>query len=88
MTFVLRDLILYVMVEDRGLCSKLMESVKLKDLRFHDLDHEAISRFVEKGLSVAEVALVSGHKDPRMLMRYTHPWFGVDIVVGDPVIHG
>jgi hypothetical protein len=27
----------------------------------------------EKGLSVPEVALISGHRDPRMLFRYTHP---------------
>ena len=51
---------------------KLKKRAKLNDLRFHDLCHEAISRFFERGLSVAEVALISGHKDPRMLMRYTH----------------
>jgi integrase len=45
---------------------------KIKDLRFHDLRHEAISRFFELGLSVPEVALISGHKDTRMLFRYTH----------------
>ncbi|MDP6081782.1 MAG: site-specific integrase, partial [Arenicellales bacterium] len=45
---------------------------KIKDLHIHDLRHEAISRFFEKGLSVAEVALISGHKDVRMLFRYTH----------------
>lgn len=39
------------------------------DFRFHD---EAFSRFFEMGLSVPEVALISGHKDVRMLMRYTH----------------
>ena len=33
---------------------------------------EAISRFFEKGLSIPEVALISGHKDVRMLFRYTH----------------
>ncbi|MGU3282268.1 tyrosine-type recombinase/integrase [Methylobacterium mesophilicum] len=44
----------------------------LQDLRFHDLRHEAISRFFELGLSVPEVALISGHRDTRMLMRYTH----------------
>jgi integrase len=43
------------------------------DLHFHDLRHEAISRFFEKGLSVPEVALISGHRDLRMLLRYTHP---------------
>lgn len=42
------------------------------DLRFHDLRHEAISRFFEKGLSMPEVAAISGHRDPRMLLRYTH----------------
>ena len=45
----------------------------LEDLRFHDLRHEAISRFFEKGLSMPEVAMISGHRDPRMLFRYTHP---------------
>ncbi len=44
----------------------------LEDLHFHDLRHEAISRLFERGLSLPEVALVSGHSDPRMLMRYTH----------------
>jgi integrase len=44
----------------------------ITDLRFHDLRHEAISRSFEKGLSVPEVAHISGHRDPRMLFRYTH----------------
>jgi integrase len=44
----------------------------LSDLRFHDLRHEAISRFFELGLNIPEVAVISGHKDPRMLFRYTH----------------
>ncbi len=42
------------------------------NLRFHDLRHEAISRFFEMGLSIPEVSLVSGHKDYRMLARYTN----------------
>lgn len=43
------------------------------DLRFHDLRHEAISRLIEKHrLTLAEAALMSGHKDYRMLARYTH----------------
>jgi len=44
----------------------------LEGLRFHDLRHEAISRFFELGLSLPEVALISGHHDTKMLMRYTH----------------
>jgi len=44
----------------------------ITDLHFHDLRHEAISRFFELGLSIPEVSLISGHKDARMLFRYTH----------------
>ena len=51
---------------------RLRNRAGITDLRFHDLRHEAISRFFEKGLSIAEVAAISGHKDPRMLFRYTH----------------
>ena len=42
----------------------------LNDLRFHDLRHEAISRFFEMKLTIPEVALISGHKDVKMLFRY------------------
>lgn len=51
---------------------RLLKRVGITDLRFHDLRHEAISRFFELGLSMPEVALISGHRDPRMLFRYTH----------------
>lgn len=44
----------------------------LPNLRFHDLRHEAASRLFEKGLNVMEAASVTGHKDLRMLKRYTH----------------
>ncbi len=44
----------------------------INGLRFHDLRHEATSRFFEKGLNVMEVAAITGHKDLRMLQRYTH----------------
>ena len=44
----------------------------ISDLRFHDLRHEATSRFSEKGLNVMEVAATTRHKDLRMLQRYTH----------------
>ena len=52
--------------------SRLKKKGNIEDLHFHDLRHEAISRFFEKGLSIPEVALISGHKDVRMLFRYTH----------------
>jgi len=46
---------------------------RLKDLHFQDFRHEALSRFFEIGLSTPEVALLSGHRDMRMLFRYAHP---------------
>lgn len=52
---------------------RLKRRAGIEDLRFHDLRHEAISRLFEKGLNVPEVAVMSGHRDPRMLFRYTHP---------------
>ncbi|KLK93940.1 integrase [Microvirga vignae] len=52
---------------------RLVKRAGVQDLRFHDLRHEAVSRLFELGLSVPEVAMVSGHRDPRMLFRYTHP---------------
>ena len=50
---------------------RLCRKAGIEDLRFHDLRHEAISRLTELGLTQAEVALQSGHRDPRMLARYT-----------------
>ena len=44
----------------------------LDDFHFHDLRHEATTRMFERGLNVMEVASVTGHKDLRMLRRYTH----------------
>ncbi|MFO8154764.1 MAG: site-specific integrase [Thiohalospira sp.] len=44
----------------------------LMDLHWHDLRHEATSRLFEKELNLMEVASITGHKDPKMLRRYTH----------------
>ena len=51
---------------------RAVKRAKLTNLRFHDLRHEAVSRLFELGLSLPEVAVISGHRDARMLMRYTH----------------
>jgi integrase len=51
---------------------RLRERAGINDLRFHDLRHEAVTRLFERGLSIAEVAAISGHKELRMLSRYTH----------------
>jgi integrase len=45
---------------------------QMEDFRFHDLRHEGVSRLFEKGLNIAEVSTISGHKELRMLQRYTH----------------
>ena len=39
---------------------RLVKRAGLVNLRFHDLRHEAIGRFFEKGLNVPEVALIAG----------------------------
>ena len=41
-------------------------------MRFHDLRHEATSRFFEKGFDIMQVSAITGHKDLAMLKRYTH----------------
>jgi integrase len=44
----------------------------IEDLHFHDLRHEATTRLFERGLNIMEVSSITGHKDLRMLRRYTH----------------
>jgi integrase len=45
----------------------------LENLRFHDLRHEATSRFFESGkFDLMEVSSITGHKTLAMLKRYTH----------------
>lgn len=43
----------------------------IEGLRFHDLRHEAVSRLFERGLSLPEVAAISGHRTWSQLKRYT-----------------
>ena len=44
----------------------------IEQLRFHDLRHEAISRWFDAGLTIPEVALLSGHKTKVALLDYGH----------------
>lgn len=44
----------------------------IKDLRFHDLRHEGVTRLFELGSSIPQVAAVSGHRSWSSLQRYTH----------------
>jgi integrase len=56
----------------RGAWDRATEKTGIKDLRIHDLRHEATSRLFEKGFGLMEVAAITGHKTLQMLERYTH----------------
>ena len=51
---------------------KALKKTAIEDLTFHDLRHEATSRFCEKGLPMMTVQAITGHKSTQMLKRYTH----------------
>jgi integrase len=52
---------------------KVRGKAELENIRFHDLRHEATSRFFENtDLDVMEVKAITGHKTLQMLSRYTH----------------
>ncbi|MFC5509964.1 site-specific integrase, partial [Massilia jejuensis] len=46
--------------------------VGIEVLRFHDLRHKATSDLFRLGLSIPEVAVLTGHKTWTQLKRYTH----------------
>jgi integrase len=52
--------------------TRVCKELEIKDLHFHDLRHEGTSRLFEAGFAIQQVALVTGHKDWKMLRRYTH----------------
>jgi integrase len=51
---------------------RMLEKTPIQNLRFHDLRHEACSRFFERGFTMMETAHISGHKTLQQLKRYTH----------------
>lgn len=52
--------------------TRACKELAIEDLHFHDLRHEGTSRMFEAGFSIQQVALVTGHRDWKMLRRYTH----------------
>jgi len=48
---------------------RLKDKYDIKDLTFHDLRHEAISRYLEMGIPIQDVQVISGHKDINILMN-------------------
>ncbi|NOK44809.1 site-specific integrase [Burkholderia thailandensis] len=61
-----------ICVWKRTLKRASLDDPELRDLRWHDLRHEAASRLFEKGLNPIEVASLTGHRSLQMLKRYTH----------------
>jgi integrase len=52
--------------------TRACQFLEIKDLRFHDLRHEGISRLFEMGRTIPQTAAVSGHRSWTSLKRYTH----------------
>jgi len=52
--------------------TRACQDLEIEDLHFHDMRHEGTSRLFEAGFRIEQVALVTGHKDWKMLRRYTH----------------
>ncbi len=51
---------------------RLLKRAGIRDLRIHDLRHEATSRFADRGMDVLRIAAITGHSSLQMLKRYTH----------------
>jgi integrase len=62
----------------KGAWRRICKRAGIKNLRIHDLRHEAISRIAEVGhlgstpFTLLDLAAISGHRDLRMLARYAH----------------
>ncbi|MGH7275854.1 MAG: tyrosine-type recombinase/integrase [Candidatus Rokuibacteriota bacterium] len=52
--------------------ARLAHDLGLKNLRFHDLRHDAASTLTMAGVPQRTVMAILGHRDPRMTMRYQH----------------
>ena len=51
---------------------RVRKKAELENIRFHDLRHEATSRFFENtDLDVMEIKAITGHKTLQILARYT-----------------
>ena len=62
-------------VEPNGISqafSRVCKAAGIRDLRFHDLRHEATTRLAER-FQPLELARITGHKDMKMLLRYYNP---------------
>ena len=51
---------------------RLLRANDIRGVRFHDLRHEAISRMFDEGMTVPQVASISGRRTVSMLFRHAH----------------
>lgn len=57
----------------KGFFERTLPRCGIENLHFHDLRHEAVSRFAESGrFQLLELQAISGHQDLRSLQRYVH----------------
>lgn len=62
-----------VTVRLSGQFGRIFDAAGCPDLVFHDLRHEATSRLYERTtLSDIQIAKITGHTDPKVLMRYAN----------------
>jgi len=53
--------------------ARICSRADIKDLHIHDLRHEALSKIADTGkFTLLDLQAISGHRDPRMLLRYAH----------------
>src|SRR5262245_298492 len=52
--------------------SRLVRSLRIKNLTFHDLRHDATSTLTMAGVPQRTIMAILGHRDPRMTLRYQH----------------
>lgn len=52
--------------------TRACKATGIEDLRFHDLRHTAATDLFTRELDIESVSLFTGHKDWKMLRRYTH----------------
>jgi integrase len=53
--------------------SSACDAAKIKDFRFHDCRHTAITRMVEAGMPSAQIMKISGHTQMTTFQRYVNP---------------
>ncbi|MCY1296622.1 Phage integrase family protein [compost metagenome] len=52
--------------------TRACQFLEIRDLHFHDLRHDGVSRLFEMDWDIPRVASVSGHRDWNSMRRYTH----------------